>query len=94
MFVPAIIAFSKEHPYKWAILLVSTVGSLLGGIGWLVGLVWCYILPSDTRRTVGGVADEIDRLHQLKERGALSQNEFDAGKKKVLEGSIAEDGRP
>ena len=85
-FLPTIIAIRKNHPYKIAIILINIFGGLLYGLGWLVALVWCFILPKNGGSISVGVADELDRLHQLKERGVLSQEEFDAKKKKILGG--------
>jgi hypothetical protein len=83
-FLPTIIAIRKNHPYKIAIILINIFGGLLYGIGWLVALVWCFILPKKVGSISGGVADELDLLHQLKEKGALTQEEFDTRKKRIL----------
>ena len=93
-FLPTLIAFSKKHPYTWAIFTISTFGALVYGLGWLIGLIWCFFQPGDRYRMFGGSADEIDRLHRLKERGVISQEEFDAGKRTVLGGSIAGERAP
>jgi hypothetical protein len=85
MFLPTIIAIRKNHPYKTAIILTNIFGGLLFGIGWLVALVWCFVLPKNEDSSSVGVADEIRRLHQLKESGILTQKEFDAKKKTILD---------
>lgn len=85
-FLPTIIAIRKNHPYKIAIILINIFGGFLYGLGWLVALVWCFILPQNRDSVSVGVADEIDRLHQLKEKGALTQEEFEAKKKAILGG--------
>ena len=83
-FLPTIIAIHKNHPYKIAIILINIFGGLLYGLGWFVALVWCFILPKNGDGILVGAADELDRLHQLKERGILTQEEFDAKKKTIL----------
>ena len=85
-FLPTIIAIHKNHPYKIAIILVNIFGGLLYGLGWLIALVWCFILPKNGGNISVGVADELSRLHQLKENGILTQEEFDAKKKTILGG--------
>jgi hypothetical protein len=44
--VPTIIAFSREHHYRWVILVLNTIGAGALGIGWLVALIWA-IWPKD-----------------------------------------------
>jgi hypothetical protein len=83
-FLPTIIAIRKNHPYKVAIILINIFGGLLYGLGWLVALVWCFILPNRRDGISVGGAEELERLHQLKERGVLTQDEFDAKKKAIL----------
>lgn len=84
--LPTIIAIRKKHPYKTAIILVNIFGGLLYGLGWLVALVWCFVLPKNGDNISVGMTDELDRLHQLKEKGALTQEEFDVKKKRILGG--------
>ena len=38
--IPNIIAFSRRHPYRWIIFLLTTVGLLFALIGWFIGLIW------------------------------------------------------
>ena len=41
-FVPAVIAFSRRHEYRWPIFAIN----LFGGwslIGWVVALVWAVM---------------------------------------------------
>lgn len=37
--IPNIIAFSRVHPSRWIIFLMTTLGSVFI-VGWFVGLVW------------------------------------------------------
>jgi len=46
-FLPTIIALKKNHPHKIPIILVNIFGGLLYGLGWLVALVWCFIVPNN-----------------------------------------------
>lgn len=39
-FLPSIIAFKKEHPNRWLILAINGFLGPIGGIGWLLALVW------------------------------------------------------
>lgn len=45
VFLPTIIAFKKNHPYKVQIILVNIFGSFFGGAGWVIALIWSFILP-------------------------------------------------
>ena len=83
-FLPTIIAIRKNHPYKVAIILLNIFGGLLYGLGWLIALIWCFILPKATSGPAVGVADELERLHQLKAKGILTQDEFDSKKNAML----------
>ena len=38
-FLPSIIAFNRDHSYKWVILAINTVAGA-SGIGWLIAMVW------------------------------------------------------
>lgn len=39
-FLPSIIAFRKEHPNRWLILAINGFLGPIGGLGWLLALVW------------------------------------------------------
>jgi sugar phosphate permease len=83
-FLPTIIAIRKNHPYKVAIILLNIFGGLVYGLGWLAALIWCFILPKASNGPAVGVADELERLYQLKAKGILTQEEFDSKKKAML----------
>ncbi|WP_045395138.1 SHOCT domain-containing protein [Vibrio rotiferianus] len=78
--LPTIIAIKKKHPYKIPIILINIFGALLWGIGWFISLVWCFILPKGSSN-----ADEIDKLHSLKEKGAITEDEFALKKKELMQ---------
>jgi hypothetical protein len=82
-FLPSIIAIRKDHPYKIPIVLVNLFGSVLWGAGWLIALVWCFILPKQYS-SKAGAASEIEKLHELKEKGIITQDEFEKKKKALL----------
>lgn len=81
--LPSILAVRKHHPYKVPIVLVNLLGGLFFGAGWLIALIWCFILPK-TVSVGGGVADEIGKLHDLMEKGIISTVEFERRKSELL----------
>ncbi|OOZ35621.1 superinfection immunity protein [Solemya velesiana gill symbiont] len=88
--LPTYIASKKNHPYKVAIILVNILGGIFWGIGWLIALVWCFIEPKQANNNQAPqitATDDIEKLHELKEKGAITQEEFDS-RKKVFTGDI------
>lgn len=83
-FLPTIIAIRKNHPYKIPIVLINIFGGLLWGLGWFIALIWCFILPKD-KANFSGNADEIEKLHSLKERGVITEEEFNLKKKALMQ---------
>ncbi|MBF4274357.1 superinfection immunity protein [Vibrio anguillarum] len=75
-FLPSIIALKKNHPYKIPIVLINILGGLLWWAGWLIALIWCFIVPEKKAASIASVADELDKLHSLKERCVISEDEF------------------
>tara|TARA_Y200000002_G_C22092864_1_gene419340 strand:+ start:65 stop:370 length:306 start_codon:yes stop_codon:yes gene_type:complete len=84
IFLPSIIAWNKNHPYKIPIILINVFGSLLWGLGWFIALVWCFILPSASSTAPSGSADEIRKLYELKEQGVITEKEFETKKAELL----------
>lgn len=88
LFLPSIIAFSKNHPHKMPIVLTNLFVSLFWGIGWFIALVWCFIVPSShsslRSNTSFSSADEIRKFHELKEQGVITQEEFEKKKAALL----------
>lgn len=84
-FVPSIMAYDKQHSQKQTILLINF---LLGWtvIGWIASLIWANI---ETNKTVnndsGNKYEDLERLQKLKENGTITEAEFEAEKKKILE---------
>jgi len=85
--LPTYIAISKKHPHKVPIILVNILGGGIFGIGWLVALVWCFVEPKEKISKSEDAASQIEKLHRLKEDGALTEVEFE-DKKKILLDSI------
>lgn len=79
--LPSILTFLKRHPHVIWISLVNLVGGPLFGLGWVAALIWCCVDPSPPR---AALADEVERLHRLLQAGALTQSEFEAGKRALL----------
>lgn len=88
-FLPAIIAYKKNHANKVAILLLNF---LLGWtfLGWAGSLVWALVDTDGSTtnrafRNVGGnkYAD-LERLQKLKDAGTISDAEFEIEKQKLL----------
>lgn len=81
-FIPTIIAIKRKHPYKVAIILTNILGGLVWGIGWAIALIWCFILPKANINT--NVADELEKLHSLKEKGIISDSDFEKKKSSLM----------
>ncbi|MBF8773886.1 superinfection immunity protein [Pseudomonas fulva] len=92
--LPTIIAWSRSHHNKAPILLLNL---LLGWtvLGWLAALIWSVSASKrETRnskdsahKTQNGEHDayeSIERLADLKERGHITAEEFEAEKSRIL----------
>ena len=107
---PSMIAFRRNHPNRWIILVVNLAfGSTI--IGWGVALVWALraahrvgsassggepglnLFVNDVKKIQlveppplpqTSAVQELERLHDLFVRGAISQVEFDGLKAKLL----------
>lgn len=84
-FLPTIISIRKNHPYKIPIILINVLGGLFWGVGWLVALIWCFIVPEKKTTISGSIADEIEKLHSLKEKGVISEDEFNSKKSELMQ---------
>ena len=83
--MPTIIAVLKKHPYKVPIILINVIGGLIWGLGWLVALVWCFIdAKKENVVSNNNIADELSKLHELLEKGILTQEEFNAKKQSLI----------
>lgn len=98
-FLPTLMALGR-HPSAGGILVLNLfLGWTL--LGWVVALAWAFNgqrnasgpapAGSETTRyesagAARGAADEIERLAALKDKGALTEAEFQAAKAKALAG--------
>ena len=85
-FLPTAIAANKKKKNTTAIFAVNL---LLGWIviGWIVALVWALTKDEKKDNTLTqpkSDADELQKLADLKEKGIISEEEFNAKKKQVL----------
>lgn len=84
-FIPFNIANSKNHPQKVAIFVLNFFAGWTF-IGWLVALVWAVANPGQTEENTipFDIADELQKLADLKEKGILTEEEFNAQKSQLL----------
>lgn len=82
--LPSIIAYRKNHKYRLPILLINLFAGGLWGVGWLAAFIWCFIEPKEEKTSLAGSAEEIGKLFELKEKGVISQEEFERKKKELL----------
>jgi hypothetical protein len=88
-FLPAIIAYKRNHVNKGMILLID---ALLGWtfLGWAGTLVWAFIdtdgsTTNKVFRNVGGNKyEDLERLQKLKDNGTITDAEFEIEKQKLL----------
>ncbi len=89
-FLPGIIAGVRKHPNAVGIWLLTL---FLGWtfIGWVVALVWAFssqkdtpsgVIPVDNKNL--HVGDQLQKLLELKSKGALTEEEFSQQKKRLL----------
>lgn len=86
-FLPTIIAIKKNHPQKVPIILVNIFGGAFWGIGWFIAIVWVFMKPKESHVVINNEsssASEIEKLHELKEKGILSEEEFSIKKNALL----------
>lgn len=76
------------------ITILSWCG-LIFGVTWFVALIlsliWrsemgheCEICDQTHNKSKSSAVDQLEKLHKLKQRGVITQKEFDAEKKKIL----------
>lgn len=89
-FIPALVAFGNNHPQTSAIFALNLfLGWTL--LGWVIALVWACVKSEEkeTKTVINKInssaADEIKKLAELKEQGILTDEEFNARKKQILE---------
>ncbi|WLG64855.1 superinfection immunity protein [Pseudomonas sp. FP1762] len=89
-FLPSFNAFSRKHPDRWPIFMLDLfLGWTL--IGWVVSLVWSVssiTSPGKPRVQFHAEDDKYQKLEKigsLKEKGLLTESEFEAEKAKLLQ---------
>jgi len=68
-----------------AIVILSWLGLILG-ITWIIALILSLVWSGDGSLAARSLADmdKLTKLHELKRRGAITQKEYDAQKRKIL----------
>ena len=84
-FLPSIIAFIRNHPHRIAILILNLItGATV--VGWIASFIWAFIdkhaIKLENKPTT---AQEIKELAQLKDQGIITEEEFEAKKKNLLD---------
>ncbi len=94
-FLPTIVAMNRKHQSTVGIVLLNI---LLGWtfLGWVIAFVWAFSNPihvvvnnkvSERQGPAqSNVADEIEKLAHLKDKGLLTEEEFNQKKQQVLNG--------
>ncbi|MFY0676059.1 MAG: superinfection immunity protein [Neptuniibacter sp.] len=83
--LPSVIAVNRQHVSHKAIVALNI---LLGWsmLGWITAFIWaCNSSSSQKHKQGWAVANEIEKLKELRDNGALSDDEFSAQKKLILE---------
>jgi Superinfection immunity protein/Short C-terminal domain len=90
-FMPALNARSRQHPSLATIFFLNL---LLGWtlIGWLVAIMWSAsdfatsgkALSNNVEQAVPDKYQQLEKLGSLKERGFITDEEFQAEKQKLL----------
>lgn len=88
-FFPTVLAYSKKKRSKASVFVLNFfLGWTL--IGWIVALIWA--VNKDEERIIEirsenniSVADELEKLVSLKEKGVISEEEFENKKRSLLE---------
>lgn len=82
-FIPAFIAYNKNHINKVSILIVDFIfGWTL--LGWVICLVWSIYKREKFKDTNSNKYNELEKLQRLKETGAITEIEFEQEKEKLL----------
>lgn len=88
-FAPALNARSRKHPNYPAIFLVNL---LLGWtvVGWFVAIMWSASTPKRPEKALSGQTyrvkySQLEALGSLKEKGLITDEEFESEKRKLLD---------
>ncbi|MCL1902655.1 MAG: SHOCT domain-containing protein [Alphaproteobacteria bacterium] len=82
------ISIARARGVAGEAMLAITVLSWLGilfGITWVVALILSLVGdPQHHKISIGGAADQIEKLHRLYKNGAITKQEYEAEKKRIL----------
>lgn len=85
-FSPAINAYSKKKRNRKAVLVLNFfLGWTL--IGWVVALVWATTVDKEEGASLSPKSSSVEELHklaELKEKGVLTEDEFNKKKQEIL----------
>jgi len=86
-FVPTLVAIIRGHHSKGAVIVLNI---LLGWtiIGWIVAIVWSFTNPNQVvvqSRQQSNTSEELEKLVSLKEKGILTEEEFNRKKAQLLQ---------
>lgn len=96
-FIPWIVASGRSHPNTVAIFVLNLLGGWTA-IGWIAALVWSFTSPAKPAVAVHVPAPaapepqdpvalrigQLERLSKLKAEGALSGEEYEQEKRRLL----------
>ena len=83
-FIPSIVAGKKKHKNQTGIFILNLfLGWTL--VGWVGALVWAVTETDEEKiETKGNKYEDLEKLQKLKESGAISEEEFNIEKDKIL----------
>lgn len=82
-FLPTINAKSRKHPSRGGIFALNL---FLGWtfLGWVAAVIWSASSLTSSPEKSNGKASELEKLADLKERGHISEAEFEKEKSRIL----------
>lgn len=81
-FIPTIVAFHKKRKNKEIIFIAN---ALLGwtAVGWILIFLWA-LFDGEKILTPSNNAAELEKFFELKEKGVITEEEFETKKKELL----------
>lgn len=83
--LPTYFARKKDHPAKTSIMITNIIGGVFYGIGWIIALIWVFN-GADKKENNQKIstADELEKLFSLKEKGIITEKEFENKKRELI----------